>query len=124
MANEAKVTFQMTSTHGNYKPGVAPGTITISLTTQGGTEGVQAIGTSEENLDYGDVAAASAGLLYMRNLDSTNYIDWGMSDSGTMKAVGQMKAGEIAFLRVKPSAQVRLQANTAACNLHFILLNT
>lgn len=122
MANEAKVTFQLNATHGNYKPSIAPGTITISLNTQGGTSGIQVIGTSEENLDYGDVSAANAGLLYMRNLDSTNYVDWGMSDGGTMKAVGRMEASEPAFFRVQPSAQVRLQANTASVKIEYLLL--
>lgn len=122
MANEVKVTFQLNSSHGNYKQSITPGTMTFSLTTQGGAEGVQSIGTSEENLDYGDVAAADVGYLYMRNLDSTNYVTWGMSDAGTMKAVGKMKAGEFVFLRVVPSVNVRLLANTAACKVEYRLL--
>lgn len=122
MANEVKVTFQLNSSHGNYKQAITPGTMTFSLTTQGGAEGVQSIGTSEENLSYGDVAAADVGYLYMRNLDATNYVTWGMSDGGTMKAVGKMKAGEFVFLRVVPSVNVRLLANTAACKVEYRLL--
>ena len=123
MATQAKVTFSLQADHGNWKQQIAPGTLTITLATQGARAGTQTIGfAAAENLDYGDVAAASAGLLYLRNLDETNYVDWGMSDSGTMKAVGRLLPGEIAFVRVKPSAQVMMQAHTAAVNVEVLLL--
>ena len=102
--------------------------VTFTSITQTGTgfkAGLQSVGTSEENLDYGDVSAANAGWLFMRNIDATNYVDWGMSDGGTMKAVARLKPGEPwQCIRVQASAQVRLQANTAACLVEYYLLQT
>ena len=103
----------------------APSFSDITLAGTGFKAGLQSVGTSEENLDYGDVSAANAGWLYMRNIDTTNYVDWGMSDGGTMKAVARLKPGEPwQCIRIQPSAQVRLQANTAACLVEYYLLQT
>lgn len=104
------------------QPNFAP----VTLAGTGFKAGLQSIGfAAEENLDYGDVSAANAGWLFIRNIDATNYVDWGMSDGGTMKAVARLKPGEPwQCIRIQPSAQVRLQANTAACLVEYYLLQT
>lgn len=104
----------------------SPNFAAMTLAGTGFKAGLQSIGSgAEENLDYGDVAAASAGWLFMRNTDPTNFVSWGMSDAGTMKAVGTLKAGEPwTQLRVKASVNVRLQADTAACLVEYYLLQT
>lgn len=97
----------------------------ITLTGQGFTSGLQSIGfAAEEDLDYGDVSAANAGILFMRNIDATNYVQWGLNDSGSIKVVGRLKPNAEFFtvIRVEPSAQIMLQANTGACLVEFYLL--
>lgn len=98
----------------------------MTLAGSGFKAGLQSIGfAAEENLDYGDITAANAGWLFMRNVDPTNFVSWGMSDAGTMKAVGTMKAGEPwTSFRVKASVAVRLQADTAACLVEYYLIQT
>ncbi len=98
----------------------------VTLAGTGFKAGLQSVGfAAEENLDYGDVAAANAGWLFMRNIDPTNFVSWGMSDAGTMKAVGTMKAGEPwTSFRVKASVNVRLQADTGNCLVEYYLLQT
>lgn len=119
MANQVALTISATIS-GVYSDSFNPGNQTISLSAVGQASGIQSIGTSEENLSVGDVA--TPGWLFMQNLDATNYVQWGMSDSGTMKTVGRMKPGEPAVLRVDAGATVRMKANSGPCNVKYILL--
>lgn len=97
----------------------------LTLNAQGQTGGIQNIGTSEENLNAGDLT--TNGFLFIANLDPTNYVDWGMSDSGTMKAWGRLKPGLVASSfacgYVGPGVAIRLKANTSACNVLYKWLN-
>lgn len=98
----------------------------ITLSGTGFKAGLQSVGfAAAEDLDYGDVVAANAGWLVMRNTDSTNYVQWGLNHSGTIRVVGRMKPLEpwVVF-RVEPSAQIMLQANTAACQVEYYLIQT
>lgn len=98
----------------------------VTLTGTGFKAGLQSVGfAAAEDLDYGDVSAANAGWLFMRNNDTTNYVQWGLNHSGTIRVVGRMKPGEPwTAIRVEPSAQIMLQANTAACLVEYYLLQT
>lgn len=82
--------------------------------------GTQNIGTSEENLS---VTVTTPGYLYLENLDSTNYVQWGQDNSSTMQTVGRLKAGEIALFRVDSGQTVRMQANTAAVDIYYVMFN-
>lgn len=84
-----------------------------------GTSGVQnviAVGTSDETLALGDVA--TPGWLYMKNLDATNYITAGAD--GTLYNI-KMKAGEPFFGRWNGAA-IHVKANTATCNMEYLLI--
>ncbi len=118
MANQASVTITSTATFGTtFRDNIQPGAITIPLTTFGFQGTLQSIGTTAEDLDLGDVPLASQGLIYMRNHDQTNFVTYGLNDGGTIKEIGKMKPGEPAFFRLKPSSQLMLKADTAACNV-------
>lgn len=125
MANQLNLSVSANWTQGNFGDSFQPGNLTQTLNAQGMAAGIQAIGTSEENLNAVDIA--TNGMLFMLNLDPTNYVQWGMSDSGTMKAVGKMKGGltaaSVAVLYVDAGVTVRLKANTGACNVYFKFLN-
>lgn len=105
-------------------PSTAFGAITLAGT--GFKAGLQSVGfAAAEDLDYGDVAAANAGWLFMRNNDATNYVQWGLDNAATIRVVGRLKPGEPwTVLRVEPSAVIMLQANTAACLVEYYLLQT
>lgn len=84
-------------------------------TTAASRKFIWSVGTAEEDLVTTDLA--SPRYLMIRNLDPTNYVDLGMSDAGTMKALARLLAGDILLLPMKPGVTVRAQANTAACKL-------
>jgi hypothetical protein len=77
--------------------------------------GVQAIGTAEEELDYGDVT--SIGFVGIRNMDDTNYVEVGRT-TGVYSI--KLKAGE-GFVARWNGNTVFVKANTAACNVEYIV---
>src|SRR4051794_16541464 len=104
MANEITYSMTVTCTNGSYSEIFRrQGTITQAL--QGAASGIQTIGTSEENLILTDIT--TNGAICLQNLDATNFVDWGLNDSGTMKAIGRIKPGESQFWRLKPGTTLR-----------------
>lgn len=81
-----------------------------------GVANVIAVGTSDETLALGDVA--TPGWLYMKNLDATNFITAGAD--GTLYNI-KMKAGE-PFLGRWNGAAIHVKANTAQCNMEYLLI--
>ena len=120
MANEITLKFSLQAENGFLKQSVNIGQLQVDQAAAGMAGGAQEIGTSEEIVDFGDVS--TEGLLFLRNLDDTNYIEFGPEDTGAMVAVGKLEPGEFAFFRVKPSVVLRAQADTAACLLQVLLL--
>lgn len=79
----------------------------------GPAPGFWIVGTTEENTTFPDLT--NEGLLYMINLDPTNFVDWGFS---TGVYGGRMLAGESAGpFRVKPGATLYAKADTSACKI-------
>lgn len=118
MANQLSMTVNTVATFGdNFRDAWQPGALTIPLGAFGFRGGVQNIGTSAEDLYLGDVAVANQGFVILRNLDSTNFVDWGLNDGGTIKSIGRMLPGEPAIFRLQPSQQLMLKADTASCNV-------
>ena len=121
MAITANVNTSITVTDSAtaFKASITPASLSVTLSAVGRTGGVQNIATTAENVDYGDLTSAQVGYAFFQNLDSTNYIDLGQSDTGTIKPIVRLKAGEFAVFRITASQQLMAQANTAACNLYF-----
>lgn len=123
MANEIKVTVNGTVTNGKYSNEFKPGTLSFDQAAVGAHAPVVSVGTSEEDLSIGDVS--TPGWLFLRNLDATNYVDYGgKSTGGTMVALGRIKAGDVAVLRMNPSATLRWKANTSAVKVQALLLES
>lgn len=115
---EITVTFTLQVANGSYKETYQPGVISIEQAAVGRGGYVQTIGTSEEEVVFGDVATEGYALL--RNLDATNFIEYGPHSGGSggaMVAMGKLKAGEMAWLRLKPGITLYAQADTAPCKL-------
>lgn len=84
-------------------------------------KGKQNIGTSEEAISLGDLSAA--GYAFFRNRDETNYIELKVATSGAIFA--KLLPGEVALLRLGSGAQAPYAvANTAACQLEYLIVNT
>jgi len=111
MADEITTYCSLSVTNGELSlPGVG-GSIKVDQTTaRGGGPGAVTIGTSEEAISFGDI---SPGYVFIKNLDSTNYVEFGPESGGSMVVCGRLKAGEQCLFRLGGSVTLRAQANTA-----------
>lgn len=98
-----------------FKDSIETGLIEVTQAgVGGGNPGTVTIGLSEETVTFGELT--SAGVLWMKNLDDTNYVDWGFS---TGVYGGRIKAGMVAGpFELKPATSLYMIANTAACLVH------
>ena len=76
---------------------------------------VQEVGTSNELIVIGS-DVATWGYVYLKNLDSTNYVEVGLTSSYSIK----LKAGEVAMFRA--AAALYARANTDVVDLEIIVI--
>ena len=120
MANEVKVNISLDVTNGDYNDKVAPGVLQFDQAAQGVFRSIVSIPTSDTAITISNIT--TEGWAYFRNLDDTNYVEHGPDSGGALVPYGRMEAGEPAALRLTPgSLTVRMQANTAACDVLVIV---
>lgn len=90
-------------------------TLTTSQTTQGGgNPGYVNIGTSEEDISFGDVTPR---IVIIENMDGTNFVKYGPKSGGSMVNFGRVSPGGIARFEMGSGVTLRMSADTAACNV-------
>jgi len=114
MADEITHTLRLSLANGTLKDDNNPGKITVTQTTKTFFKSVVSIGTAEETVTFAELT--TPGVAFLLNLDTTNYVQWGVS---TGVYVGRLKGADIpACLRLDGSATtLYLKANTAACRV-------
>lgn len=96
------------------------GTITITVSGTQLMDNVQAVGTSEEAILMGDVAAG--GWCFFQNMDATNFVSI-RSGTGATNLV-RLNAGEIALFRMSGDASAPYAvADTSSVNLRCLRLD-
>ena len=116
MANEISTSTNFTFQKNGNPPQAwtANGTITVSGNYF--VSGVQNIGTTDETVSLGDIG--TVGWVLLKNLDGTNYVTAG--SDGSVYPI-KLKAGEEIKTRWNGAA-VHLKANTAACNVAYLIV--
>ena len=125
MANEITVSGLLKILKGNHTESQNTGSIRFDQTTQGAFSSVVDVGTSIEEVTFGDIALANVGWTFVRNLDVTNYVDIGpTTDSATtIQEFARLEAGEFALFRMFPSIEgFAARANIASCKVKFMVL--
>lgn len=114
MADEISLTHRLQLANGYLLDDNNPGKILVTQTTKVMFKRVVIVGTAEESLTFTDIT--TPGICYLMNLDTTNYVQWGIS---TGVYPGRLKAADIpAIFRLDNSATtLYLKANTASCNV-------
>jgi hypothetical protein len=129
MADEITINASLQINDINLVEAFIPGTLTIDFATAGassryGSGGVQAIGTSVEQITQGDTT--DGGVYFFRNIDETNFVEIGVTSDdtsgGTFYPVLKLLAGEYSVGRLS-NATIFAQADTAAVNLQFRMLS-
>lgn len=98
-----------------------PSIAAITLSGTGMAAGFQAVGTAAENLDIGDVDLTNGGHLVMRNLDATNYVQFGKDSTGFVAVTRLPVSGFYQYVFIDPGVTPQLKANTASCKVEFYL---
>ena len=123
MADEFTASINVRLANGTLKDSFNPGSLKFDQSNQGKWSSIVNIGTSEEDVTFTDIT--TEGLCVLQNLDTTNYVSWGKKDgSNNMQAIGRLPAapsstepGMPAVFMYEPGATLRMQANTAACDV-------
>lgn len=115
MDNAIQIVLVVNVANGAFRDMFSPGQINVDQAAVGRGGYVQSIGTSEEIVQFGDVV--TAGYLVLRNLDETNWVEYGPESGGAMVSFGKLKPGEVAVLRLKPGVVMRAKADSGAVKL-------
>lgn len=119
MANEISVQFSGTVSNGNLfdKFGPETGQFNLNQATAGGpAPGFVTIGTSEEDISFGDLATPT--LVVITNLDTTNFVKYGPKNaSNALQDFGKILAGKTNFITLDSGVTLRMQADTANVNV-------
>ncbi len=113
MANEITVSSRLRVVNGSLQ--FDTGNINLSLDQSavgGPVPGYWIVGTTEESTTFPDLT--TEGWLWMQNLDTANYVQWGFS---TGVYGGRLKAGRFALIECEPGLTLYMKANTAACKV-------
>lgn len=118
MANELQLTLRVGHTKEPKDPWAWSGVIQATQTGKGVYANTVSAATTGTDLSFGGI---TPGLVMLVNLDDTNFVNWGMSDGGTLKAPGILYPTTRwpAMFFAKPGETIRLQADTAACEVYF-----
>ena len=121
MADEITLNIRLQLENGALLDDNRPSAQSITQTTQTMFKSVVSIGTSEESVTYAELTAP--GICYLKNLDATNYVQWGVA---TTVYTGRLKASDApAMFRLDPGATtLYLKANTAACKVLITVYDT
>lgn len=123
MANEIKITPSLIVANGSLYLAVSPGVKYITQTNALVYNEVIACTTTDTALSFNTISAANYGMLYMVNLDAANYVDIGVQSGSAGIWFCRLKPGEPnGPFRVVPSITLRSRANTATCNVQFVMV--
>ena len=119
MPNEINVSLNMQVKNGPYSDYVQPGQIQIDQAAIGREGVVHTVGTSVTTIySSGGGDITTEGLVYLRNLDDTNYCTFGPWSGSSQTTIGKLKPGEYCFFRMDPAiSTLRATADTAAIEL-------
>jgi len=114
MANELRIEAQLEYSKSGVKQNKHDSAY-VDVSGDSFTHVVQEVGTSNELIVIGS-DVGTWGYVYLKNLDSTNYVEVGLTSSYSIK----LKAGEVAMFRA--AAALYARANTAAVDLEIIVI--
>lgn len=122
MADEISYQIALRCTKGYESESATPTSLVADKATIGAMGETQIVPTSDTVVDLGDLVAAR--WCYLRNLDTTNYIELGPTSGGAIVKMVKLKAGEACLFPLAASVVLRAIANTGSVNLKKLILET
>lgn len=122
MAGEIKQTASLQLTNQNTKiPRLGGSTNSIDQNTRGGGLPGQ-ITAVTAGVDVTTTGITTLGWMFLKNTDSTNFIEWGPKSGGVFYPIGKLKPGEEISFRLSPGKTLHLKADTADCKCTLVIL--
>lgn len=123
MASEITITANLEVDTGLIQDSLGKSGIRFDQTTGKFQKHVQSIGTSEEAIDLGEVS--SLGYIIAINLDNTNYVEIRLGTGASNDCIKLPAKGGVALFHAGSDMSAPYAiANTAACLVAFLILNT
>ena len=117
MANELRIEAQLEYSKSGVKE-IKHDSTYIDVSGESYNKSIQVIGTSNAQIG-GASDIGTYGYMFLKNLDSTNYIE--IADEDDTNYFCKLKAGEFAMFRAA-DADYWARANTASCNLEVTVI--
>lgn len=114
MSGTITETYTAAISNGTYEENISRNLTTTQTTEGGGNPGYVNIGTSEEDISFGDVTPR---IVIIENMDATNFVKYGPKSGGSMVNFGRVSPGGIARFEMGSGVTLRMVADTAACNV-------
>lgn len=113
MAGEIKVTAALECTKGNFKlPKFGGQQQSINQTgTGGGVPGM--VEATTAGVDVSTTGLTNIGWCYIKNIDATNFMEWGPKVTGTFHPIGKLLPGEEITFRLSPGKTLHVKGDTA-----------
>lgn len=121
MANEITATVRLDLTKSNLKMLKQPSALQVTMTGTRIANQVQDIGFAAHELLETVSGFGTAGWCYIRNLDTTNFVQIGIDSAGTFHPLLKLLAGEF-FLGPLTTKAVYAQADTAVCQVEYAMV--
>ena len=115
MSNEFSVNLNVNVNNPPFKETIIQSAL-FDQSNQGQDSAILSVPTSVTAVPFPDVS--TYGFLFLQNLDSTNFVNYGTSGSNLC---GQLNAGDFHWLRLKPGVNFAMQSNTSACQVYYKL---
>ena len=124
MANELTISANVAYEKNNHELAFSPPTITVDVSGEQHSAGVQALTTTHEALVLNEVAAGSQGWAWFRNIgtDATTHIKVGVNNAdSSFTEVFNLKGGEFAVMRLGGTA-LYAESSTGTLYLQYSVL--
>lgn len=122
MADEISISLQATVQNGLLSIMRGPFAFKDDQFVPGSEAGVVIVGTTEEDIDYGDLVGP--GWMWVKNLDSANHVNYGPKSAGNMVAFGQLDPGMEHMFFLYPGAILRWVAPIAEVRVDTLILES
>lgn len=100
----------------------SPGQDTIDVSNFGMASGIQNIGFAASEA-IATTEVGTLGWAFFQNCDSTNFVKIGPYDGATFHPFVKLKPGEYCILRLMTGITIHAQADTAAIELYFRIID-
>ena len=120
MSGTITETYTAAISNGTYEENISRNLTTTQTTEGGGNPGYVNIGTSEEDISFGDVTPR---IVIIENMDATNFVKYGPKSGGSLINFIEIPAGDFNIISLKVGETLRYRSDTGTVNFLMMAAN-